>query len=129
MLLPKRHYLLKAMLDWVHDCDDIPYLLADVTCPGVNVPPCYAQDGHIVLNINPEAVCNLNISEDGIGFDARFSGVSHRLHIPLAGVLAIYGANTGEGLVFPAEPAVKATVMPIKSKKPGAPTTSLKVLK
>lgn len=104
--LPKRLYLIKAILDWVQDCQDTPYLLVDAACSGVDVPIEHVRDNQIVLNIAPEAVRNLKIDQRGISCSARFSGVSRSLFVPMMAIVAIYGANTGEGLVFPLEPGL-----------------------
>lgn len=103
---PKRLYLIKAMLAWVQDCQDTPYLLVDAACPGVDVPMEHVQGNQIVLNIAPEAVQDLKIDRQGISCSARFSGVSRPLFVPMMAIVAMYGANTGEGLVFPSEPGL-----------------------
>lgn len=99
----KRYFLIKAMLDWVHECGDVPYLLVDACVPGVDVPIDHVRDGSVVLNISHQAVKDLHISEEGISCHARFSGVSRSLFIPIAAAQAIYAGHANDGLVFPDE--------------------------
>ena len=100
---PKRLYLLRAMLDWIEDCGDVPYLLVDASFKGVEVPPEHVQNNRIVLNIGPAAIGHLHIDEEGLSCEARFSGVARALYVPLGAALAIYGKRSGDGLVFPEE--------------------------
>ncbi len=98
-----RPYLLQAMFDWINDNDLTPYLLVDAMAPGVRVPKGAIKDGRVVLSIAPRAVANLVIGRDQVTFLARFSGVSHDIEVPVAGVLAIYAQENGQGMMFPAE--------------------------
>jgi stringent starvation protein B len=51
------------------------------------------------------AVANLDLGNDWINFQARFSGASHAIHVPMAAVLALYAQENGQGMMFPAEDA------------------------
>ena len=96
-----RPYLLRALYEWISDNGLTPYILVDATNPGVRVPPGAAKDGKVVLNIAARAVTQFEISNERIHFLARFGGVSQAVDIPMAGVLAIYARETGQGMALP----------------------------
>jgi stringent starvation protein B len=114
----RRPYLLRAMHDWMGDASFTPHLIVDANVPGVEVPQSFVKDGRIVLNASHDATQGLQLSNDWIEFNARFSGVVHHVRIPVGAVLGIYARETGEGMVFneaepgtpppPAEPATGA---------------------
>src|SRR5699024_7395837 len=80
-----------------------PHLIVDATVPGTRVPIEFVRDGQIVLNIAPRAVGNLEMGNDYVYFNARFSGVSFRVIVPLAAVQAIYARENGAGTTFEPE--------------------------
>jgi stringent starvation protein B len=96
-----RPYLLRALYEWISDNQMTPYLLADATLDGVQVPKSAIKDGRIVLNIAMRAVANLDLNNHDIRFSARFGGVSQSLVVPIAAVLAIYAQETGQGMMLP----------------------------
>lgn len=98
-----RPYLLRAIYDWVSDNGLTPYLLVNAAFDGVRVPPHVIKNGQVVLNIAMRAVANLELGNDWINFSARFSGVSHTVHVPIGAVLALYAQENGQGMMFPAE--------------------------
>lgn len=98
-----RPYLLRAIYDWVTDNDLTPYVLVDAGFAGVRVPPQVVKDGQVVLNLAMRAVANLDLGNDWISFQARFSGVSQTIQIPVQAVLALYAQENGQGMMFPAE--------------------------
>ena len=98
-----RPYLIRALHEWVLDNDMTPYLLVDATQEGVDVPRQSVQDGKIVLNISPQAVQGLLLSNERVEFSARFGGVSSHVSVPTAAVLAIYARENGRGMVFAEE--------------------------
>jgi stringent starvation protein B len=100
-----RPYLLRAIYDWITDNGLTPYLLIDATKEGVQVPAQVIKNGQVVLNLAMRAVANLDLGNDWINFQARFSGASHAIHVPMAAVLALYAQENGQGMVFPAEDA------------------------
>ena len=69
-------YLIRALYEWLLDNDVTPYLLVDVTVKDVVVPPGISNDGKVVLNLKPQAIDDLHISNDLISFSARFNGMS-----------------------------------------------------
>ncbi len=98
-----RPYLLRAFYDWIVDNKCTPYLVVDATYPAVKVPQQFVQNGQIVLNILPSAIGNLQLGNELITFNARFSGQPFALSIPVKAVLAIYARENGAGTVFTLE--------------------------
>jgi stringent starvation protein B len=98
-----RPYLLRAIYDWISDNQLTPYMLVDATRPGVRVPSQVIKNGQVVLNLAMRAVANLDLGNDSISFQARFSGVSQTIQIPVTAVLALYAQENGQGMMFPAD--------------------------
>jgi stringent starvation protein B len=98
-----RPYLLRAIYDWISDNQLTPYILVDAGMPGVRVPSQVIQNGQVVLNLAMRAVANLDLGNDWISFQARFSGVSQAIQIPVQAVLALYAQENGQGMMFPAD--------------------------
>lgn len=98
-----RPYLLRAIYDWITDNQLTPYVLVDATVEGVRVPPQVVKNGQVVLNLAMRAVANLELGNEFIAFQARFSGVSQAIRIPVPAVLALYAQENGQGMMFPAE--------------------------
>lgn len=98
-----RPYLLRALYEWIADNDMTPHLLVDAAKPGVQVPASAVSEGRVVLNIAQRAVVGLEMGNDAIVFTARFSGVGHRVEVPVAAVLAMYARETGQGMALPEE--------------------------
>ena len=103
-MLDQRPYLLRALNDWIVDSGSTPHVLVDATEDGVCVPSSAISDGRVVLNISPTAVRYLDISADGIAFEARFGGVAQAVHAPLDAILAIYARENGAGMAFEEAP-------------------------
>lgn len=98
-----RPYLLRAIYDWISDNNLTPYVLVDAGFAGVRVPPQVVKNGQVVLNLAMRAVGNLDLGNEWISFQARFSGVSQSIHIPVQAVLALYAQENGQGMMFPAD--------------------------
>jgi stringent starvation protein B len=96
----RRPYLLRAMYEWINDSGYTPHLIVDAQQPGVEVPPAYVKDGKIVLNLSAEATQHLQLRNDLVEFDARFTGVAHHVRVPVRAVLGVYARETGEGMIF-----------------------------
>jgi stringent starvation protein B len=102
--LSRRPYLLRAMLDWIVDCGWTPHLIVDASSEAVQVPRQFVKEGRIVLNISASATQNFSIGAESVEFNARFSGVNHRIRVPCDSVQGIYARETGQGMVFTDEP-------------------------
>lgn len=88
------------MHEWMTDNGHTPHVVVDAELDGVEVPLQYVQDGKIILNISYAAAHNLDLGNQEIGFEARFSGTAHRVRIPMLAVLGIYARETGQGMIF-----------------------------
>jgi len=97
---PKRPYLLRAMHQWISDSGYTPHAIVDAAGAGVQVPQAFVKDGKIVLNLSYSATQQLELSNDWVEFNARFSGVVHHVRFPVNAVLGVYARETGEGMVF-----------------------------
>lgn len=92
-------YLIRAIHEWCVDNSLTPYIVVRVD-QRTRVPMQHVRDGQIVLNIAPYATGGLQISNDEITCQARFSGVAQSLYVPVGQVLAIYARETGQGMAF-----------------------------
>ena len=123
-----RPYLIRALNEWILDNDLTPHILVDANADDVKVPSQFITDGKVVLNIAPGAVKALQIDNNHIVFNARFSGKSHHISIPVGAVLAIYAKENGKGMIFPVEAAAEEKVQVQDS--PGPPKKPhLKIVK
>ena len=113
-MTPNRPYLLRAIYDWITDNNLTPYILVDASREGVRVPPQVIKNGQVVLNLAMRAVASLDLGNDWISFQARFSGKSQSILIPVTAVLALYAQENGQGMMFPAdEPGANAAPPPV----------------
>lgn len=95
-----RPYLMRAIYEWIVDNNLTPYLLVSADEPGVEVPVEYVNNGKIILNIDPNAVQDLDMTGSEISFNARFSGKPTHVYLPISAALAIYARENGRGMVF-----------------------------
>jgi len=77
-----------------------PYLMVNSNANDVLVPRAFIENGRIILNISPDATHSLVLGNDSITFNARFSGTSMDVVVPVESVLAIYAHENGRGMVF-----------------------------
>lgn len=103
MMGPNRPYLLRAFYQWLLDNEMTPHLVVNADIPGVQVPNEHVQDGQIVLNIAPQAIGDIEMSNERVVFSARFGGKPFQLIIPMAAVVAIYARENGAGTMFEEE--------------------------
>lgn len=99
-------YLVRALYEWIVDNECTPYLLIAADFPGVQIPGGYAENGQMVLNLNPAAIRNLVMNNEIICFEARFAGVAQLVSIPVEAVLATYAQENGQGMFFGPEAGV-----------------------
>jgi stringent starvation protein B len=112
-------YLVRAIYDWCVDEGQTPYLLVAAAYPGVRFPNGYDRDGRLTLNIAPKAVERLELGPDRIRFLARFGGAVHGVEVPVAAVIAVFAAESHDGVVFGEPPAPAA---PLEEVPEGAKT-------
>lgn len=95
-----RPYLVRAFFEWILDNELTPYLVINTQDEKVEVPKAYIEEGRIILNISPDSVRNLFITNDYLEFSARFGGIEHAVYAPMRAVQAIYAKENGRGMVF-----------------------------
>ena len=104
-------YLIRALHEWCTDNGYTPYIVVKTDAHTL-VPVAHVQDGQITLNIGTLATNRLTLTNELIEFEARFSGVTEHVSVPVNSVSAIYARETGAGMGFevqayeamPAEP-------------------------
>jgi stringent starvation protein B len=99
-MTPSRPYLIRALYEWIIDNGHTPYILVNAENEEVVVPQQFVEGGKIVLNITPSAVQNLELGNQFVELDARFSGTPMHVCVPVPSVLAIYARENGKGMVF-----------------------------
>lgn len=97
--LSTKPYLIRAIHAWCTDSGYRPYI-AVVVDERTVVPREYVRNGEIVLNVSDQATNRLQISNELVEFEARFSGVVRSVSIPIDNVSAIYAQETGHGMAF-----------------------------
>ncbi|MGR8981727.1 MAG: ClpXP protease specificity-enhancing factor [Gammaproteobacteria bacterium] len=119
-------YLIRSIYEWIVDNNLTPHLLVNAEDERAIVPRQFVEDGKIVLNIRPQAVEGLVLGNELIEFNARFSGKSLHLVVPVAAVLAMYAKENGKGMIFDREEDDEGGAPPEK-KPPGKP--NLRIIK
>ena len=99
-----RPYLIRAFYEWIIDNQLTPHLVVNADHRQAAVPSEYVENGRIVLNISPSAVQSLDLGNEWISFNARFSQQSREIGLPPAAVLGIYARENGQGMMFQDEP-------------------------
>ena len=130
----RRPYLLRAMHEWISDNGQTPHIVVDAEIEGVGVPRQFVKDGKIILNISRSATQGLRLANDALTFQARFSGVSNSIAIPMRAVLGIYARETGQGMIFtesdlapdPTDPSASPPTSPVSKGPGGARSTNAK---
>ena len=102
-MIPRKPYLLRAMVEWAEDNQLTPLVAVDATLPGVRVPTAFVEDGRITLNISFSALHQRQLGNEMLSGYGRFGGRSEYLEVPMEAVTALVVRETGEGMVFPEE--------------------------
>ncbi len=92
-------YMIRALYEWCCDNGYTPYLAVAVDSHTL-VPRQHVKGGEIVLNVSPMATSRLNIGNEVVEFQARFSGVAQQISVPIDNISAIYARETGHGMAF-----------------------------
>jgi stringent starvation protein B len=100
VMFSNKPYLIRAFYDWIVDNNCTPYVLINASFPRCKVPLEFVENNEITLNISPQAVRDLKISNDAVEFRASFSGVVHIIYAPIKAVLAIYANENQQGMFF-----------------------------
>jgi stringent starvation protein B len=93
--------MIRALHEWCTDNGYTPYLAVTVDAQTV-VPREHVRDGQIVLNVSPLATHKLSLGNEYIEFQARFSGATRQISVPVKAVRAIYARESGQGMAFDA---------------------------
>ncbi|MFK8011225.1 MAG: ClpXP protease specificity-enhancing factor [Marinicellaceae bacterium] len=93
-------YIIRALHEWISDNECTPLILVSSEHESVQIPTGIAKDGKVVLNVSYGATQNLEMIDEGILFDARFSGISENIYVPIDSILAIYARENGQGMMF-----------------------------
>ena len=96
-------YLLRALHEWCTDNGYTPYITVQVS-EHTLVPLAHVHDGQITLNVGTLATNKLVLGNEFIEFQARFSGITENVSVPVASVSAIYARETGAGMGFEVQP-------------------------
>lgn len=111
-------YMLRALHEWCTDNGYTPQIVVQVDSNTL-VPPAHIRDGQITLNIGSLATNRLVIGNEAVEFQARFSGVTENIYVPISAVNAIFARETGAGMGFETGPdsmsAVSNTHLELKS--------------
>ena len=102
-MTPNRPYLIRALNEWILENGLTPHIVVDASSEGMDLPRDFVENNQITLNIHPQAVQDLVIDNQFIDFNARFGGVSRKIHIPVTAILAIYARENNRGMFFPDE--------------------------
>lgn len=94
-----RSYIVKATYSWLTDHGFTPYMLVDTEYDDVTVPENYIEeDGKILLDLSPQAIQNLHISDNQVTFDATFDGEFMSIVIPTEAILELFSKETEQGI-------------------------------
>jgi len=92
-------YLVRSIYDWCIDSGFTPYISVQAF-PELNIPKEYIKENEIVFNINPNAVNELIINNNILGFTARFNGMERKLEIPINAINSIFAKEVNQGIAF-----------------------------
>ncbi|SEQ22434.1 ClpXP protease specificity-enhancing factor [Nitrosomonas ureae] len=92
-------YLVRSIYDWCIDSGFTPYISVQAF-PELNVPKEYIKENEIVFNISINAVNELIINNNIVGFAARFNGVERKLEIPMNAINSIFAKEVNQGITF-----------------------------
>ncbi|ALG67968.2 ClpXP protease specificity-enhancing factor [Beggiatoa leptomitoformis] len=134
MMTSPRPYLVRAIYEWIIDNGFTPYLKVNANLEHVEVPREFVnEDGSIILNVSPSAVRDLELGNEWLSFNARFSGRALNVLVPITAVLGIYTKENGRGFFFNTEEFQNETPPDIPTPPSPSPTTKkasfLKVVK
>lgn len=96
-------YFVQALHEWITDNGLTPLVVVDAAYQGVRVPESVIEDGKVVLNVSYDATQNLQMDDELLTVNARFSGISHAIIIPMESISAIYARENGKGMMFDVE--------------------------
>ncbi len=93
-------YLIRAIYEWICDNEQTPYLYVDTRAQNLLLPEHLYADNPLILNISPSACQNLQLGNEDITFQARFSGKVFDIYLPIGAIMAIVARENGQGMTF-----------------------------
>jgi len=100
-MLSNKPYLVRAFFQWIVDNGCTPFVIVNAVYPHCKVPQQHVdENGQITLNIAPDAIRDLQMTNDFLEFRASFSGVVHLISAPMKAILAVYAQENGQGMFF-----------------------------
>jgi len=120
-------YLIRSVYEWIVDNGFTPYILVNAENNRGNLPEDYIDNGKIILNLRPQAVEALSLSNEAIEFNARFGGKAMLVSVSVNAVMAIYAKENGKGLVFNQEDGDEIEPTPEQNQPSSKP--SLRIVK
>lgn len=99
----QRPYLIRAMHAWMTDNGWTPQILVDASAGDPILPEGVLTDGRVVLNVSYDATRELELGDDAITFNARFSGTPFVVLVPVECVAAIFARENQRGMGFALE--------------------------
>ncbi len=93
-------YLLRALHEWICDNDCTPYLYVNTDAAGLQLPTHLLDENPLVLNTSLNACKDLQLDNEAVSFQARFSGQVYDVYLPMAAIMAIVARENGQGMSF-----------------------------
>jgi stringent starvation protein B len=112
-------YFIRAVHEWCTDEGLTPYLAVSVD-DTTRVPRESVKNGEIVLNVGNEATNQLQLGNEAITFQARFSGRVFPVMVPIERVSAIFARENGQGMAFEVgqSTGVGVPIAPLEASSP-----------
>ena len=105
MIYSQKPYLVKALYQWIVDCQLTPYIVIDAqeAAEEIGELESYVKRGALVLDISPIAVRDLIINNRDIRLTATFSENNFAITIPMRAITSIYAKENKRGCEFSIE--------------------------
>ena len=101
----QKPYLIRALWEWCNDQALTPQIVVKIDSR-TRVPQGYDDDGQIVLDVSAEATQGLELGNEWVSFQARFGVNAHQIDVPVGQIVAIFAAETGQGMGFEVDEVV-----------------------
>lgn len=95
-----RPYIVRAFYEWICDSQLTPFLVVNTEIENVQVPAHLATNGHLTLDISPDAVDDFRILRTRIECLAYFDFGTEPISIPMRAIVAVFAQENEEGIAF-----------------------------